>query len=371
MRQQAHGSGEDARDREGAEEGALERALPPSAEGSPGWAAAIFDRDGAIRTWVWGHADLRDASPITARTPFRWWSVTKLVTATAVLALVDRGLVRLEHPVHRYVPWFRPQPMEPPVTVHHLLAHTGGVANPIALGWVQPPERHRRTPEELVRQTFERHSRLRTTPGTTAHYSNLGYLLLGELVRRVTKLSFGEHVRRSVLVPAGIATAGFEPRGAVGHERLRSFRTATMAALFMPRTRRLVAYLRDGWVGLTEFELEGQAYGGVVGSLDDLVRIGRLHLGDGAIDGVRVISSELALKMREPQGEGPLAGFGLGMWLLDGGWMGHAGQAGGYKAELRLWPERGLGVAVLANAGDANVEEVVDALARMSRLREV
>ncbi len=350
---------------------AVEHALPPGADRAPGWAAAIFDRERKLRSWCWGHADLRDGAPITPATPFRWFSVTKTVTATAVLALVDRGALRLDDPVHRHVPWFRPEPAEPVVRVHHLLAHTAGLADPIALGWVHPPERHRRTPDELVRDTFERYRRLRSVPGTEVRYTNLGYLLLGEIVRRITKLSFGEHVRRSVLAPSGIATAGFEPRGAVGHERLRSARTAAMAALFAPRTRRLVAYVRDGWVGLTEFEIEGQAYGGLVGSLDDLVRIGRLHLGDGAIDGVRVISPELAALMREPQGEGALAEVGFGVFRLDGGWLGHGGEAGGYEAELRFCPERGVGVAVLANAGAAGVGQVADALARMSRVRTV
>ena len=344
----------------------VERALPPMAQGAPGWAAAIFDRSGIVRGWTFGHADLSERTAVTAQTPFRWFSVTKIVTATAIVSLIDRGLLRLDDPVARHVPWFHPlHADEEPhgeVTIAHLLAHSGGLVDPISLGWVHPPERRRRTPSELVRETFERHRKLKSAPGSAARYTNLGYLLLGEVVRRVTQLSFNEHVRRAVLLPAGIATAGFEPRGAVGHERLRSARTAAMAALFLPRTRRLVAYVHDGWVGLTQFELEGQAYGGIVGSLDDLVHIGRLHLGDGTIDGVRVISPALAQRMREGQN-----GFGLGFWILEGGWVGHAGEAGGYRAELRIHAERGFGVAVLANGGAANVSAVAERLARMAR----
>lgn len=344
----------------------LARKPPPGAGPSPGWAAALFDARGPRRTWLYGHADLRDAAPITASTPFRWWSVTKAVTAVAVLALADRGRLRLGDPVQRHVPWFRPAPGDPPVTLRHLLAHTGGLASTSALGWVHPPDRGRRSPEELVRQTFERHRRLRSAPGLSVRYTNLGYLLLGEVVRRVTRLSFAEHVRRSVLVPAGIAGAGFEPRGAVGHERLRSARAAVMAALFLPRTRRLVAYRRDGWVGLTHFEVEGQAYGGLVGSLDDLARIGRMLLGEGEIDGVRVLSAEHVRHMGEPQGEGSLSEVGLGVFREPGGWLGHEGEAGGYRSVLRWSPEAGVGVAVLANAGAANVHEVAAAIARLA-----
>jgi CubicO group peptidase (beta-lactamase class C family) len=303
---------------------------------------------------------------VLVTTPFRWFSVTKLVTATALFALADRGLLSIDDTVAQHVPWFRPVPSHPPVTLRHLLAHTAGLVSPLAIGWVQPPDLRRRAPEQLVRETYEKHRALRSTPGERAVYTNLGYLLLGEVVRRVTQLSFAEHVRRSVLAPAGIATAGFEPRGAVGHERLRSLRTAAMAAVFLPRTRRLVAYQRDGWVGLTHFEIEGQAYGGLVGSLEDLVRIGRLNLGEGSIDGVRVISREHALAMREPQGDGPLSEFGLGLFRFADGWLGHDGEAGGYRATLRFHPQRRVGVAVLANAGAANVAQVAEALGRIA-----
>ena len=341
----------------------VERVPPPGAEGAPGWAAAIFDRDGVVRTWLHGYSDLSGPTPVTAQIPFRWFSITKLVTATAILGFVDRGLVRLDDPVARYIPWFRPVSREPhlEVTLEHLLSHRSGLADPPPFGWVHPPDRKRRTSTELVRQTFERYRKLKTPPGQAARYTNLGYLLLGEVVQRVTQLSFSEHVRRTILLPAGIATAGFASRGAVGHERLRSLRTAVMAGLFMPRTR-LLAYVRDGWVGLTQFELEGEAYGGLVGSLDELVRFGRLHLGDGAIDGTRVLSAELAARMREGQD-----GYGLGFWLFDDGWVGHRGEAGGYRAELRIHPERGVGVAVLANGGAAKVEVVAERLGRLAR----
>ena len=59
--------------------------------------------------------------------------------------------------------------------------------------------------------------------------------------------------------------------------------------------------------------------------------------------------------------------FGLGFWKLDGDWVGHTGEAGGYRAALRIHPERGLGVAVLANGGAANVERVAERLGRLAR----
>lgn len=332
-------------------------APPPRARGAPAWAVAVFDRERIERVWLSGRADLRrEDSRVTLETPFRWFSVTKLVTAMSVLAHVDRGALDLDHPVDRYVPWFAPKPSAR-VTIAHLLSHRSGLADPLPLSWVHPPGGARRTPHELTRETFERNRSLHSAPGSTPAYTNLGYLVLGEVLSAISGSAYDAHVHDVVLGPAKIG-ASFAPRGAVGHERLRSLRAAAMALAFFPRTRRLIEYVREGWVGLTRFELEGQAYGGLVGSLGDLVRLGRLHLNDGELDGVRVISAKLAREMRSPRGP-----FGLGFWIHDRGWIGHGGWAGGYRAELRLHPERGRGIAVLASAGDASAVEVCSALA--------
>jgi CubicO group peptidase (beta-lactamase class C family) len=336
------------------------RTPPPGARAdAPGWAAAIFDRDHIQKVWCAGHADLREHTSVEPSTPFRWFSITKLATACAVMSLVDRGLLSLDDRVDRHLAFFTPSPRDPAVTIRHLLSHSAGLDDPSPLDWVHPPLRAKRTQLALTRELARRHRRLRSAPGGAPLYTNLGYLLLGEIVRAVSKSPFESFVRSAVLAPAGLARTDFEPRGATGHERLRSLRSAAMALVFAPRTRGLIAYAREGWVGLTPFELEGQAYGGLVGSLEDLARLGRLHLGGGAIDGVRVLSPELARAMQQREN----ASFGLGFWMLEGGWIGHGGWAGGFRSELRIHPARGIGVAVLANSGTARAIEIAEALA--------
>jgi CubicO group peptidase (beta-lactamase class C family) len=325
----------------------MKRALPPGARDAPGWAAARFDRDRILEVWTWGHSDLSRGEEVQPDTPFRWFSITKNVTAIAVLSLVERGRIALCDPVVRHLPWFAPAD----VTIEQLLTHSAGLVDPSPLSWVHPPGDPRRTPEELTRHTLDRHRR--RIAG--ARYTNLGYLVLGELVRAASGVPFADHVR-SILAPVGIE-ASFMPRGAIGHERLRSIRTAAMAAIFARRLRRFVSYVREGWVGLTPFEIEGEAYGGLVGSLEQLVRLGRVHLGDGTIDGVRILDRELARDMRRARGP-----FGLGFWIYENGWIGHGGWAGGFRSELRLHPSQGIGVAVLANGGDASTEDVARAI---------
>lgn len=273
--------------------------------------------------------------------------MTKLATALAVGALVERGRIHFDDRVDRYLPWFQPSR---PVTIAEVLSHTAGLADPLPIGWVHPPGARRRTPFELTRATFDRHRKL-----GTPRYTNLGYLVLGELVREIAGAPYADFVRDTILGPANVR-ARFSPSGAVGHEPLRSWRAAGMALVFFPRTRGLVRYVERGWVGLTPFELEGEAYGGLVGSLDDLVALGRVFLREGA----PVIDRELFRAMIAPRG-----GFGLGCEIYGRGWIGHGGEAGGFRAELRVHPERGIGVAVLASSGTANVREVAQRLSEL------
>lgn len=333
---------------------------PPGAARAPGWAAAIFDADGIREAWTSGAADLARSVAVTRDTRFRWYSVTKLVTATLVMQLVEAGRLELDDPIHAHLPWSRIS-----ASVGALLSHSGGLDAPSALGWVHPRGAARRTPRELTEALVRRQVSLRRQ-SPVSRYTNLGYLLLGELVEALGDAPFRTLTHERVLAPLGLSGASFDPEAAtgetaIGHEPLLSLRAAVMSALFFPRSLKLVRYVRGGWIGLAPLELEGEAYGGLLGSLEDLVALGRMFL-----DGGRGVLSPASVRamIRETS---PDRRFGLGFWIRPDGWVGHAGEAGGFRSELRLHPERGLGVAVLANSGIAAVEGVADALARRSR----
>lgn len=322
-------------------------------EEAPGWAKATFDADGPTSIETIGFADLRTRAPIERGTRFRWFSTTKLVTAVAALRLVEAGRLGLDDDARDRLDWFRPRER---VTVRHLLSHASGLADPNATGWVQPPGRKLRSPSELTRALVARHRRLRSRPGEVARYTNLGYLVLGELIEAIE--GSYEAAAREVLARAGARTASFEVAPtARGHEALRSARTAVMALLFHRRTPGLVAYVTDGWVGLTPFEIEGRAYGGLVGSIEDLALLGRALLAPGVL-----LEAETLGAMRTRTSRGPRGEHGLGFWFHGDGWVGHGGEAGGYRAEVHLSPEGDRGVAVLVNAGAAPSGRVVEAL---------
>lgn len=303
---------------------------------TPARVHARFDARGLIAWRSEGRVDLRAAPEPDLRTRFRWYSVSKLVTATVALRLVDSGALDLDAPVARAFG----------ATLRALLSHGSGLPNPSALRWVKPLGAPLRSPSELTRSLLAAARRGRPEP----RYSNLNYLVVAEHIEDATGRPFRAHVA-DLAGQLDMTEAGFNPvPAAVGHEAVFP-RGAAMTALFFPRSLSMIDYVRGRWVGLCPMALEGEAYGGLVGSLADLVRFGRLHLGDGTLDGVHVLNRETARAMREPVNPA----FGLGFEQHAGGWVGHAGQAGGYRASLRLHPGRGVGEATLAAWGDAPV----------------
>jgi CubicO group peptidase (beta-lactamase class C family) len=105
----------------------------------PGLAAAIVTADGAVEFVTSGLADIRTLRPVTAQTTFLWFSMTKIVTATAVMMLADLGALDLDAPVIESVPEMGvlrgPGSL---ITARHLLAHSSGLANPPPVRWVRP-----------------------------------------------------------------------------------------------------------------------------------------------------------------------------------------------------------------------------------------
>jgi CubicO group peptidase (beta-lactamase class C family) len=87
-----------------------------------------------------GLADIEAPNSASADTVYLWFSMTKLVTATAVLQLADRGQLDLDGPVATIVPEFPRRHGGSRVTIRHLLSHSAGLANPIPIGWVRSPD---------------------------------------------------------------------------------------------------------------------------------------------------------------------------------------------------------------------------------------
>ncbi|HWM00714.1 MAG TPA: serine hydrolase domain-containing protein [Actinophytocola sp.] len=342
----------------------------------PGLSIAVVGPEGVRWQRGFGVTDLTSAAPATERTPYLWFSMTKIVTATAVMRLAGEGVLDLDAPVVDYFPAFAVVSQPRPVTVRHLLSHSSGLANPVPIRWVRPAEAPAPDQSAFVARLLARHRRLRSAPGERAVYSNLGYLVLGELVAAVTGTSFEDEVRTHVLRPLGMTRTGFsytdtaadtsdasgEP-AATGYQRLPAGLTPLLRAV-LPAG--IVAGRQGRYVAYNPFLVLGAAYGGLVGDVADAARLAQLHLNDGQLAGVRSLPAGVAAQMRQTTPRGGKLDIGLG-WYRPAGreptFVEHLGGGSGFWNVIRLYPEAGLSVVMMGNTTRYDHDTILTAVA--------
>jgi CubicO group peptidase (beta-lactamase class C family) len=323
----------------------------------PGLAAAVVSTDGAAEIVTSGLADVRTLRPVSAHTTFLWFSMTKIVTATAVMMLADRGALDLDAPVIGHVPGLRAlRGPSSAITARHLLSHSSGLANPPPVRWVRPAEAPPPDATMFLDRLLHRHRRLRFRPGEQASYSNLGYLVLGGLIASCAGQPFCEFVRSELLEPLGMSRTGFEHARApadvaTGYWRLPPGGRAALRLMLPPG---IVGQHTRGLVSFRPFYVNGPPYGGLVGDVHDAARFLALHLGCGAAFGQRLLSAESAVAMRTLTTKGRRLTTGLGWWRRHepddaGGLVEHLGGGGAYRNLMRLYPASGQAVVMFGN----------------------
>jgi CubicO group peptidase (beta-lactamase class C family) len=336
----------------------------------PGLAAAVVTADSAVEFVASGLADVGTGRPVTAGTTFPWFSMTKIVTATAAMMLVDRGALDLDATVIERVPEMGV--LRGPVSVitaRHLLAHSAGLANPPPIRWVRPAGAAPPDSRAFLARLLRRHRRLRSRPGDTASYSNLGYLVLGELIAACAGRPFCEFVQRELLEPLRMSRTGFEHAQApadiaTGYWRLPPGGAAALR-LLLPRG--IVGQRAGGLVAFRPFYVNGPPYGGLVGDVHDAARFLSLHLGQGAVGGHQLLSAESAAAMRTLTTNGTKLTTGLGWWRRheadDGsGLVEHLGGGGAFRNLMRLYPDTGRAVVMFGNLTNYPVEQLTAAV---------
>ena len=303
----------------------------------PGCVVLIGRRDGVVFRRAYGSRSIEPArEPMTIDTVFDLASLTKAVaTTTSVMALVERGQVVLDEPVARYLPEFG-RSGKFGITVRQLLTHVGGLLPDTPFSTFD----HGR--DGAMRYVYD--TPARTPAGTQFVYSDVGFMVLGEMVRRVSGYDLAAFARRSIFEPLQMTETTFLPP-----EDLRA--------------RAAPTEMRDGhWMRGEVHDPRAYKMGGVAGHAglfstgDDLARFAQAILRDGELDGARVLSPRTIATMESAE-DVPGAVRALG-WDSRSGFSSNRGDAlswraighGGYTG-TSLWidPEKDLFVVFLSN----------------------
>lgn len=292
--------------------------------------------------WVkgYGYADLENRVPATASSSYRLASVTKPMTAVAVLQLVEQGKVDLDAPVQTYVPYFPVKPFT--VTVRQLLGHLGGIDAYRNSQAEQHFKEHKDTRQSIA--VFEQFD-LIAEPGTRFRYTSYGYNLLGAVIEGASGESYGGYMRRHVWGPLGMDTIVMDDPHALIAHRVRGYRlagTALKNSEFVDISSRFSA-------------------GGTRASVPDMLAFGR-----GVHEG-KILSAASVAAMVQPMATrgGRLTRYGMGWEILPTGGryaIAHSGQQPETVTYLYSFPSRKLTLAVAANLERVNPEAFVQRL---------
>jgi CubicO group peptidase (beta-lactamase class C family)/tetratricopeptide (TPR) repeat protein len=286
-----------------------------------------YTQDG--KTWArgYGYADVENRTPATAQSSYRMASVTKPMTAAAVLRLVEQGRIDLDAPIQSYVPYF-PRKAQP-VTVRQLLGHLGGIDAYRDARKEQHFKEHMDTRAAIdVFSQFD----LVAPPGTRFRYTSYGYNLLGAAIEGASGASYGAQMQRSVWGPLGMADSRLDDPLALIPRRVRGYqllRGALQNAEFIDISSRFSA-------------------GGTRSTVLDMLRFG-----EGVSEGKLLSPASMATMFTSmTTAAGEFTGYAMG-WetgVTPGRFgIAHDGVQPETSAYLFCFPSRHLTIAVAAN----------------------
>jgi CubicO group peptidase (beta-lactamase class C family) len=224
----------------------------------------------------------------------------------------------------------------------------------------------------MLRRLLHRRRALRHDPGRRARYSNLGYLAAAQVITAVTGTPFQQYLVDAVLQPAAMTTTGFTYRpstpAATGYVRAPRITDPVLRLILPPA---LVGDRHGKYLALRPFLVDGAGYGGLVGDVLDAARLVRLHLGDGTIDGHRILAPNTARAMRQIVATGTTFDHAIGWFRRPSTdnepYLEHFGAGAGFWNVMRIYPAKDLGIVVMSNStASYHFQPVFTRLARLT-----
>jgi CubicO group peptidase (beta-lactamase class C family) len=300
---------------------------------TPGCAVGVSAKGEAPVLRAYGSADLEHRVANAPETIFEAGSVSKQFTAAAVLLLVQDGKLQLSDDIRKYLPEM--PDYGTPITIQHLLSHTSGLRDwgdvQRLAGW---PRTSRAYTNEEALQIAARQKALNYPVGSAYSYTNTGYNLSAVIVQRVSGQSLAEFSRERIFKPLGMAHTSWRD----------DFRRVVPG--------RAIAYGpgAGGWAQNMPFE-------NVYGNGGLLTTVGDLLTWNDALTSGKLgpfVTGKLQEQSALTDGRKIAYARGLFVQAYNGRReISHSGSTAGYRAWLARYPDDGLSVAVLCNAGSA------------------
>ncbi|HEX5024536.1 MAG TPA: serine hydrolase domain-containing protein, partial [Agriterribacter sp.] len=323
-----------------------------SGNSSPSVQYILFDKGSIIKKYSYGLRDISGNKNVDDKTTYNAFSVTKTFTALAILQLAAQKEIDVEQPAKKYLTGF---PYSTDITIRQLLSHSAGIPNPIPLNWIHLTTEHESFDRnQFFKGIYLKNNKTTSRANQTFAYSNLGYVLLGQLIEKVTGTSYEQYIKENIIRRAGLKNdeLGFDIPDpglhAKGYHKKWSI-TNLVLGFFVDKPK-FMGEAEGKWKPFNNFYVNGTSYGGLIGTpgafvkyIQELLKPNNLLLpGD--------YKKMLFTENRTANGKATGMCLSWFSGQLDGhAYFAHAGGGGGYYCEIRLYPDAGIGSVVFFN----------------------
>jgi len=323
----------------------------------------FFDKDKEWFQFTLGLADVGRKINAAPSHRYHAFSTTKTFTALAVLQLAEANLIDIENPAKYYLPSF---PYPDDITVKQLLAHTAGIPAPIPLGWIHLVSEHAAfNRNQFFGNLFAKHPKPTAKPNEKFAYSNLGYMLLGQLIEHVSGMKYEQYVSKHILEhlnnsadDLNFSVDGNETE-AKGYHARWSFSNAILG--FLIDKPKFMGAAEGNWKPFVPYYVSGAPYGGLMATPRAMMHyVQALLQPNGKLLGEpfkRLMFTENLTN------NGKATGMCLSWYtgqLNDNTYYTHAGGGGGFYCEIRIYPSHGLGSVMMTNRTGMTDERFMD-----------
>ena len=320
----------------------------------PGLAVSVVKKDKVLWTGAYGWANREQKIPVSDDTLFQVASVSKPVTACAVMQLVEQGKLSLDADVNEVLPFPVRNPKHPkvPITLEHLLTHTSGIRdnwNLLEDTWVKNGDFPKPLGESLAAYLHPKgeyysakKSFYQWAPGTKSQYSNVGVALAAYLAEAKAKTSFETLCQKGIFDPLGMQGSSFRLKGMDQTKLAMPYGFKKKTGVFKPLGHHGYLDFPSGTLRVTA---------------PHLARFLLSFIGDGQLEGTRLLKTETVRQMRKIPFPKADSKQGL-VWYFDklGGakTMGHDGGDPGVSTVMQYRIKDDVGYVILQNGEPKN-----------------
>lgn len=334
---------------------------------TPGLQYIIFTSDSIIYKFRGGFADIGKKIQVSDNTTYSAFSTTKTFTALAILQLSEQGKFQIDEPVKEYLQSF---PYSGDITIRQLLTHSAGIPNPLPLKWIHLEDDHQSFDRNsFFSGIFNKHNRTKSNPNEKFSYSNLGYVLLGQLIESVNGVPYEEYIRENIIRPLNLKHDQLDfninnpGQHAIGYQKRLSFINAVSGFLF--DKPKFMGKSEGKWKPFKLNYVNGPSYGGLIGTPDSFVKYIQELLKPNC---TLIADNNKKLMFTENYTDNQQATGMCLSWfkgqLKGNQYFAHAGGGGGYYCEIRIYPELKTGSVIMTNTTGISDQRILDKIDR-------